>query len=102
MNGRYEMQHLMMHQVKTMKNVLGTSYLLEFLDVCLIKAPRLRQLVLDPFESPQEVKYLFVVVHNLLCEYSGQRGQVVDSIVKHEYLPALISRGGLQQLYIQP
>jgi len=47
-NGRDEVKHLVVAEVEAVENVLHPSDPFKFLDVLLIRAPRLRKLMLDP------------------------------------------------------
>ncbi len=66
------MQHLMMTQVNLVENTLHAPYFFEFRHIFLINAPRLRQLMLDSLKTPEEVKNLFVVFHDVLGENGGE------------------------------
>ncbi len=62
----------MMTQVNLVENTLHSPYFFEFWHIFLINAPRLRQLMFDSLKTPEEVKYLFVVFHDVLGENCGQ------------------------------
>jgi len=67
-NGRNKVQHLVMTEVELMKDVLHAFNLLELLYILLVDAPRLRQLVLDALQAPEEAEHLLVVLHNIVSK----------------------------------
>jgi hypothetical protein len=82
----------MMAEVETMKDIFHPLDLLKFVDMFLVGAPSVRELVLDALNSPKEVEDLLVVIHHILSEDGGKRGQVMHTIVEHEDVPTLVSR----------
>ncbi len=56
----------------------------------------------DSLQTPEEIENLFVILHDILCEYCGKWSQIIDSIIKHEDFPALVTWGRLQKFDVQP
>lgn len=55
----------------------------------------------DSLQTPKEIEYLFVIFHDILCEHCGKWSQIIDSIIKHEDFPALVTRRRLQKFDVQ-
>lgn len=102
MDSRDEVKHLMVHEVEAVEHSLHAFDLLEFMHILLVGAPRLGKLMLDSFQSPQEVENFLVGFHDILSENSTQRRQITHSIIQREDLPSLITRAALQQLNSEP
>ena len=78
---RHEVAHLMMVQVELVEYITHPAYFLEFLVVFLVFAPGLGEQVLYTLESPEEVKDLFVALHDVFGKDGREGGEVVHSVV---------------------
>lgn len=70
-----------MLEVENMEDTLHALNARELVHMLLVHPPRLIQLMLYSLETPQEIEYLLVTLHNFLSKYGRKWSDISHTVV---------------------